>query len=132
MMNDERGEVRKENLRGNDLRTRTSQFALRVIRMYVALKKNDVAMVLGRQLLRSATSVGAHYREASRARSVAEFISKLEVAVGELDESVYWLELLAEAKIVTKERLEPLTTEAIELTRILVASIKTAKSNRRT
>jgi four helix bundle protein len=81
-----------------DLRTRTKQFALRIIRLYGALPSGNVAQVLGKQLLRSGTSVGAHYREGCRARSTAEFVSKLEVGLQELDESAYWLELLVKVR----------------------------------
>ena len=87
-----------------DLKTRTKAFALRIIRLYAALPKTAEAQVLGKQLLRSGTSVGAHYREAVRSRSTAEFISKAEGALMELEESSYWLELLADAKIVSRIR----------------------------
>jgi len=86
--------------------------------------------VLGKQVLRSGTSVGAHYREASRARSTAEFISKLEVANQELDETLYWLELLDEAGIVRSSQLTDLCAEAEELISIFVSSVKTAKHSR--
>jgi four helix bundle protein len=84
-----------------DLRIRTKEFALRVIRLYSSLPTCIEAQVIGKQLLRSGTSVGAHYREATRARSNAEFISKLEGGMQELEESGYWLELLAEAHILS-------------------------------
>lgn len=83
--------------------------------------------MLGRQLLRSGTSVGAHYREAMRSRSTAEFISKIEGGLQELEETGYWLELLGEAGILPKEGLRELRQEVEELTAILVASVKTAK-----
>ena len=83
-----------------ELPDRTKDFALRVIRMYTALPKSQVAVVLGNQVLRSGTSVGAHYREAYRSRSTAEVISKLEVALQELDETTYWFQLLIEAGVV--------------------------------
>lgn len=110
-----------------DLRVRTKQFALRVIRLSSSLPKTDAAQVLGRQLLRSGTSVGAHYREAVRARSTAEFVSKIEGGLQELEETVYWLELLEESGIVPHARLSDLSQEAEELTAILVSSVKTAK-----
>ena len=91
-----------------DLKGRTKAFALRVIRLYVALPKSVEAQVLGKQLLRSGTSVGAHYREAQRAKSDADFISKIEGALQELDETVYWLELVEEAGIFAAERLTSL------------------------
>src|SRR5438128_1666485 len=98
-----------------DLRARTKAFALRVIRLYVALPKTSESEVLGKQMLRSGTSVGAHYREACRARSTAEFISKIEGGLQELDETTYWLELLTESGIVPLKRLEGLLNEANQL-----------------
>jgi four helix bundle protein len=111
-----------------DLTSRTKGFALRVIRLYAALPKSTEAQVLGKQLLRSGTSVGAHYREAIRARSNAEFISKLEGGMQELEESSYWLELLVEAGIFPTEKLQPLMSEANELMAILVTCAKNAKA----
>lgn len=110
-----------------DLRARTKQFALRILRLYSSLPRTTQAQVLGKQVLRSGTSVGAQYREAARARSVAEFISKLECGLQELEETVYWLELLAEGGIVPPERLIELTREAEELISIFVSSARTAK-----
>jgi four helix bundle protein len=114
-----------------DLKERTKQFALRIIRLYGALPKTTVAQVLGKQLLRSGTSVGAHYREAMRARSVAEFISKLEGGIQETEETEYWMELLADSGIVSSRRLAALSQEALELNAILTASVKSAKKRRR-
>ncbi len=114
----------------DDLRVRTKQYALRVITCYSALPKETIAQVLGRQLLRSGTSVGAHYREATRARSVAEFVSKMEGGLQEADESAYWLELLTEAGLVPSPRLAPLLEETNELVAIFAASVKTAKRKR--
>jgi four helix bundle protein len=110
-----------------DLMKRTKQFALHVIRMYTAVRRSDVGRVLGHQALRSGTSVGAHYREAHRARSTAEFISKIEGALQELDETRYWFELIIESRLIKGPRLEALQTEASELSAILTASAKTAK-----
>lgn len=110
-----------------DLRLRTRTFALRVVRLYTALPKREEAQILGKQLLRSGTSVGAHYHEATRARSKAEFISKLQGGLQELEETIYWLNLLIESGIVSKERLSELCKEADELAAILVASVKTVK-----
>ena len=109
----------------SDLRAWTKAYALRVIRVFGSLPQTTTAQVLGKQLLRSATSVGAHYREACRARSTAEFVSKIEGGLQELDESSYWLELLAE--IVKAERLADLLDEANQLTAILVTCAKNAK-----
>lgn len=113
-----------------DLRKRTKRFALRIIRLYSSLPQAGAAQVLGRQVLRSGTSPGAHYREACRARSVAEFISKMEGGRQELDETAYWLELLAEGHIVPSKRLADLLEETQELMAIFASSIKTAKQNR--
>jgi four helix bundle protein len=115
----------------NTLRDRTKAFAIRVIRLYVALPKSELARILGRQVVRSGTSPGAHCREAFRARSDAELISKLETALQELDETVYWLELLIESSTVRGSRLVPLIAEANELISIIVASVKTVKRRRR-
>ena len=110
-----------------DLKRRTKALALRIIRLYSALPSRVDAQVLGKQLLRSGTSVGANYREACRARSVAEFISKMEIGLQELDESAYWIELLIEAEIISAGKLSELRSEVDELIRIFVASINTAK-----
>jgi four helix bundle protein len=113
-----------------DLKTRTKDFALRVIRLYAALPKSTESQVIGKQLLRSGMSVGAQYREACRARSNAEFVSKLGGALQELDESSYWMELLVEASIVPQAKLEPLLDEADQLTAILTTCAKNAKARK--
>ena len=112
-----------------DLRVRTKDFALRIIRMYRALPKNGEASIIGKQILRSGTSVGAQYREASRAKSPRDFISKMEGSLQELDETAFWIELIIEAKIMPKERMSDLEKETDELIAIFVSSIKTAKLN---
>jgi four helix bundle protein len=112
------------------LRDRTKDFALRVVRLYLALPKDAVAQVMGKQLLRSGTSVAANFREASRARSNAEFISKLGIVEQELDESMLWMELLVESGIIKEARLAPLLTEADELIKVVVTAIKKTKSKR--
>ncbi len=111
-------------MRMSGLRDRTKQFALRVIRLYGTLPKNPTAQVMGKQVLRSGTSVAANFREASRARSNAEFAAKLGIIEQELDESMLWFELLMESKIVPEGKLLPLHNEAEELLRIIIASIK--------
>lgn len=111
-----------------ELKRRTKQFALRVIRMSEALPRKMSADVLGRQLLRSATSVAANYRSACRARSRADFVAKMGIVEEEADESGLWLELLADSEILPATKLEPLKHEASELTAIAVASIRTARS----
>ena len=113
-----------------DLRKRTREFALRIIKVYAALPKTTEAQVLGKQLLRSGTSVGAHYREACRAKSNADFISKIEGGLQELDETTYWLELLSEGQIVSPNRLESLEAEANELIAIFVTMAKGMKQGR--
>ncbi len=113
-----------------DLRVRTKDFALRIIRLYQALPKTGEAQVLGKQVLRSGTSIGAQYREACRAKSVRDFISKMEGSLQELDETAYWLELLAEAGILPQDRLIDLIKETDELLAIFVSSVKTAKKNK--
>ena len=110
-----------------DLRERTKAFALRIIRLYGALPRTALAQVLGKQVLRSGTSAGAQYREACRARSTAEFVSKIEAALQELEETGYWLELLAESEIMPAGRLADLRRETDELTAILASSAMTAK-----
>ena len=113
-----------------DLKNRTKAFALRIIRLYQALLKSGEAQVIGKQILRSGTSVGAQYREACRAKSPADFINKMEGSLQELDETGYWLELLAESNIMPVEKLADLQKETNELTAIFVASVKTTKKNR--
>jgi four helix bundle protein len=113
----------------NDLRERTKSFALRIIRMFSALPKRAEAQVLGKQVLRSGTSVGANYREAFRARSKPEFISKCGDCLKEVEETAYWLELLVEAKLVPAEKLTPLRQECDELTAIFVSIIKSSRRN---
>lgn len=114
-----------------DLKTRTRQFALRSVRLYSALPKTTEAQVIGKQLLRSGTSVGAHYREATRARSDAEFISKIEGGLQELEETMYWMELIVEAEIFPAPRMADLMSEADELTAILVTCVKNVKNRKR-
>lgn len=111
------------------LKERTKKFALRVIRLSRALPASPEARVIGNQLLRSATSVAANYRAVCRARSRAEFISKLGVAIEEADESGLWLELLADAEVVPERLLVDLRSEANQLVAILNASKSTAKKS---
>lgn len=113
-----------------DLAKRTKDFALRIICLYSALPKTTEAQVIRKQLLRSGTSVGAHYREARRAKSNANFICKMEGALQELDETAYWRELLSESGIVKPERLKPLVDECEELTAMFVTMVKNVKSRR--
>jgi four helix bundle protein len=121
MMNDE--------LKTRDLRERTKRFALRIIRLCDKLPATRSADVIARQILRSGTSVGAQYREACRARSRSEFISKLQSALQELEESSYWLELIVDSGLAKESQMAPLRKEASELLAIFTASILTARKS---
>lgn len=112
-----------------ELQQRTKLFALRVMAMVDALPKKRSAEVLGHQLLRSGSSVAANYRAACRALSPAEFIAKMGIVEEEADESMAWLELLADSGLIKRERLISLMNEADQLVAITVASIKTARKN---
>jgi four helix bundle protein len=117
----------KRLMKHNNLKERTKQFALRVIRLVESLPKGRTSEVIGRQLLRSGTSVAANYRAACRAKSTADFIFKMGIVEEEADESIFWMEILVDAKIVEKKLLLELMEEADELLAIIVASIKTAR-----
>jgi four helix bundle protein len=113
----------------HDLRDRTKDFALRIVRMFSALPKTTEAQVLGKQLLRSGTSIGANYREAFRARSKLEFIAKCGDSLREIEETAYWLELLVDANIVSADKLQALRSECDELTAIFVTILKRSKES---
>lgn len=115
--------------RPRDLKDRTREFALRVIRLYKALPKTAESQVIGKQILRSGTAVGANYREGTRARSKSEFAAKLNLGLMEIEETSYWLELLEGAAIVPGSNLASLKAEASELAAIFVTLIKRSKSN---
>jgi four helix bundle protein len=119
---EEGGRQKEEDLRG-----RTKAFALRTLRLYAALPKETAAQVLGKQLLRSGTSIGANYREAYRARSKAEFIAKAGICLGEAEETAYWLELLADSEIVERRLLIDLIDECDQLIAIFVTILNRAK-----
>src|SRR6266567_2483845 len=112
--------------RTNDLLDRTKQFALETIKFWEGLPKDETSRILGRQLLRSGTSVGANYRAAHRAKSKADFISKMGTVLEEADESAYWIELLTDAGKIGPANSTPLHREANELVAIAVSSINTA------
>ena len=112
-----------------ELKNRTKQFAIRIVRLFRALPKSEEARIIGKQVLRSGTSVAANYRAVCRARSNAEFIAKIGVVVEEADETVFWLELLIETEIVGLNLMSDLLDEANELLAIFAASQITAKSN---
>jgi len=122
---------RRKDMNQEDMKKRTKLFALGIIQLVESLPKERTAEVLGRQLLRSGTSVGSNYRSACRAKSIADFISKMGIVEEETDESLYWMELLIEAGIEVSIKMEALMGEAGELLSIMVASIKTARKNQR-
>ena len=111
-----------------DLRERTFEFSRRTVRLFAALPKNTLAQTLGKQVLRSGTSVGANYREADVGRSKPEFIAKMGDCLKELSETDYWLELMAEEEIISPDRLAPLMQETRELIAIFTTIIKKARN----
>jgi four helix bundle protein len=111
------------------MQQRTMVFAVQAVRFFGKLSKSDEARILGRQLLRAGTSVGSNYRAVCRAKSDADFISKMGTVVEEADESVFWLELMENTGVSTNTMVEPLKTEANELLRIFSKSLNTAKRN---
>ncbi|HEY6061376.1 MAG TPA: four helix bundle protein [Gemmatimonadales bacterium] len=114
-----------------DLKVRTKAFALDALRIAESLPRTRAGDVIGRQLLRAGTSVAANYRSACRARSRREFIAKMGVVLEEADESEFWLEMIGDSGLLGAERVRPLRSEAGELVAIAVASIKTARGERR-
>ncbi len=122
------GQMSIEGQKPQDLKDRTRNFALRVIRLYGALPKKTEPQVIGKQILRSGTAVGANYREGLRARSKSEYAAKLNIGLMELEETLYWLELLEGASIVSASKLAALKAETCELSAIFVTLIKQARS----
>ena len=120
-MNAERG------TRNRELKERTFDFGVHVVRLAQMLPKNVAGNILARQLIRSGTAVGANYRAAKRARSAAEFVAKLGIVEEECDETAYWIELLISLDFVKRDRVADLLQETNELVAIVVASIKTAR-----
>lgn len=112
------------------LQERTQAFALRVVRLFQALPRTSEAYVIGKQLLRSGTSVGANYRAACRARSTAEFIAKLGIVQEEADETLFWLELLRDSRIVAGETVATMINECDQIVAMTTASKKTAEGRR--
>lgn len=110
-----------------DLRTRTTEFALRIVRLYTSLPKSTEAQVLGKQVLRSGTSVGANYREGHRAKSDPDIVNKFESVLQELDETDFWLDLLVRANIVTVQKVGPLIKETNELIAIFTTIVTKIK-----
>ena len=118
-------------VRSADLKARTKQFALRVIKLVDALPRTIQGRAVANQIIRSATSVAANYRAACRARSRAEFIAKIGVVEEEADETAFWLELIIDSALLTQTRVRPLLTEAGKLVAIMAASRKSALGNRK-
>lgn len=110
-----------------DLRTRTTEFALRIVRPYISLPKSTEAQVLGKQMLRSGTSVGANYREGHRAKSDADIVNKFGTLLQELDETDFWLDLLVRAGIVSAQKVGPLIKETNELIAIFTTIVTKIK-----
>src|SRR6266576_5476230 len=113
-----------------ELKSRSKQFAIRIVKLFRSLPRTEEARIIGRQMLRSGTSVAANYRAVCRARSRAEFIAKVGVVVEESDETVLWLELLVDTQIVSVSRMTKLLAEANELLAIFAASQYTARQNK--
>jgi four helix bundle protein len=116
--------------RAKELQDRTKKFAVRTVRVFARLPKDEGVRIMGRQFLRSGTSLAANYRAACRSRSSADFTSKINVATEEADETLFWLELLVESDLIESPVLQPLMSECEELLRICSASLATAKRNR--
>lgn len=112
------------------LQDRTKAFAIRIVKAFARLPKDDATRIIARQFLRSGTSLAANYRSACRARSAADFISKISVVAEEADETLFWFELLSQAELIKLESVEPLMKECQELLKIFSASLATAKRNR--
>ena len=112
------------------MRERTKEFALRVVKLFRFLPRSPEAQVMGKQLLRSGTSVAANYRAVCRARSSAEFLAKMGIVIEEADETVFWLELLVGSGVVREERMGKLLKEANELLAIFAASAQTGRRKR--
>lgn len=115
----------------DELRKRTKQFALRVIKLFRALPRSPEAQIIGKQLLRSATSVAANYRAVGRARSKPDFVSKIGIVVEEADECVFWIELLIESAVMPSTRMQELYVESRELLAIFAASQYTVRTTAR-
>lgn len=116
-------------MKPDELKDRTKQFALRILKLVAALPKTIEGRAIATQLVRSGTSVAANYRATCRARSKAEFIAKIGVVLEEADETLLWLELISEANLLPPKRINPLLAEANELVAIMAASRRSASSN---
>lgn len=118
-----------EETKNNILRSKSFLFAVRIVNLYKKLSEEKKEFVLSKQILRSGTSVGANIREANNGESRADFIHKLSIALKEIDETIYWLELLKETSYLAEGEFEPLHAESIDIIKLLKRSILTAKSN---
>jgi four helix bundle protein len=116
-------------MNSEELRGRTKQFALRMIKVAAALPQTSTGRVIENQMVKSGTSVGANYRATCRARSDAEFKSKLHIVLEEADESAFWLEIIIESNLIKASKIQPLLNEANELTAIFAKSFQTVKNN---
>jgi four helix bundle protein len=116
-------------MNSTELKDKTKDFALRIIKLSDSLPNTKAANVIANQILRSSTSIGANYRAACRARSRADFISKITIVEEEADETLYWLELINESNLIKPDRLKDLLKDADELVAIFTSSGKTAKLN---
>jgi four helix bundle protein len=114
-----------------EFKERTKRLGLRVIRLVEALPQSQTGQIIGRQLLRAATSVGANYRAACRAKSTADIINKLKIVEEETDETLYWLELIVESDLMSEARVTGLMAETNEIIAMTVASIKTLRAKQR-
>jgi four helix bundle protein len=117
-------------MNADEFKKRTRAFALRIVRLTEALPNTRTANVIGKQLLRCGTSVGANYRASCRAKSSADFIAKMGIVEEEADETIYWMELLVESGTIEQERISSLLDEANQIVAIVVSSIRTARSNK--
>ena len=116
--------------KGEDLKKRTKQYALRIIKLVNAMPQTSAGRTIGNQIIRCGTSVGANYRAACRARSKAEFIAKLGIVIEEIDESAFWLEVIIESNLVKRKLIEPLLQETNEIIAIMISSSKSTKNNK--
>ena len=116
--------------RARELQGRTKKFAVRVIKAFARLPKDEATRIIGRQFLRSGTSLAANYRAACRARSAADFVSKISIVTEEADETLFWFELLIDSQLIDPKVLASMMAECTELLKIFSASLATAKANR--
>ena len=116
-------------MNSEELKKRTKDFALRILKLANALPKNIIGLPIGNQIIRSGTSTAANYRAALRARSTPEFIAKLRIVIEEADETVFWLEMIIESDLMKKELVSPLLQEANEIVAIMVSTCKTTTKN---